>query len=483
MSKNQWDNVFCCWRCLGEDYLSDQIRSKGVVQECSYCGNSRRRTFSMTELAEWFDVALQTHFVRVPSNYESVHDLRIEGDPLSYVLQEIGEIEVEIADQLCEALSDVFYDIELAKMSDAGLYDDDPEYAPRDQDDFDLQFGWKEFEHVIKSENRYFSKLAKITLDRIFGRIGKLKTDDGDSVIIGAGPKEEISSVFRCRVFHDQESLEHALSQPEKRLGSPPIKLALPGRMNAHGVSVFYGALNPQTALSEVRPPVGAEAVVAKFKFIRKVQLLDISALQRVYFSGSYFDRSHTENLKLSKFLLRLSNRITQPVMPTDEPLEYLITQAIADYLSAMDEPELDGIIFDSVQFGKNQKNIALFQKSSRIESIDRPEGTLETVYQKDFDPEYAVDDPAYDVVIEKPEVRDSNEEMDPFFASIANGKANEPDFYQYTLDNNDYREPTLSIDLENLTVKRVRLVNFQTDDIGVKYEIQELGYLDKLSI
>ena len=41
---------------------------------------------------------------------------------------------------------------------------------------------------------------------------------------------------------------------------------------------------------------------------------------------------------------------MTAPVMPDDEPLEYLVTQTIADYLATRTEPALDGILYPSAQ-------------------------------------------------------------------------------------------------------------------------------------
>jgi len=49
--------------------------------------------------------------------------------------------------------------------------------------------------------------------------------------------------------------------------------------MNARGVSVFYGAIDPRVALAEVRPPVGSRVAVARFEIIRPLRLLDLNAL------------------------------------------------------------------------------------------------------------------------------------------------------------------------------------------------------------
>jgi RES domain len=55
------------------------------------------------------------------------------------------------------------------------------------------------------------------------------------------------------------------------------------------------------------------------------------------------------------------------PVMPDDEPLDYLITQTIADYLANKSEAEVDGIIYPSAQGSEAGLNIVLFHKAGAI--------------------------------------------------------------------------------------------------------------------
>jgi len=146
--------------------------------------------------------------------------------------------------------------------------------------------------------------------------------------------------------------------------------------MNAHGISVFYGANNPAVAIAEVRPPVGSKVVVARFDIIRPIRLLDLTALDLVTSSGSVFDSTYIERLEQTMFLRNLSHRITIPVMPDDESLEYLATQAIADFLASENSPPLDGILFPSVQTAGAALNVVLFHKASRVEEIELPKGT-----------------------------------------------------------------------------------------------------------
>ena len=46
------------------------------------------------------------------------------------------------------------------------------------------------------------------------------------------------------------------------------------GRMNAAGISVFYGATDDETAIAGVRPPVGSWVATATFEVIRPLRLL-----------------------------------------------------------------------------------------------------------------------------------------------------------------------------------------------------------------
>ena len=66
-------------------------------------------------------------------------------------------------------------------------------------------------------------------------------------------------------------------------------------------------------------------------------------------------------------FLRFLSQNMTRPVMPDEEALEYLPTQAVADFLATQQKPAIDGIVFPSVQAGGDDLNVVLFHKAARV--------------------------------------------------------------------------------------------------------------------
>lgn len=115
-------------------------------------------------------------------------------------------------------------------------------------------------------------------------------TDNSNPLIIAAGPETAHAAFFRARVFQNEKELLSALKKPDLELGPPPASASRAGRMNARGISVFYGATNIETAISEVHPPVGSQILIGRFDIIRPIRLLDLNALSTVRVSGSIFD-------------------------------------------------------------------------------------------------------------------------------------------------------------------------------------------------
>ncbi len=90
--------------------------------------------------------------------------------------------------------------------------------------------------------------------------------------------------------------------------------MARAGRMNAQGISVFYGATRARVGIAEVGPPVGSRVTVARFDIIRRLPLFDLTALEKVYEQGSIFDRSRIRRLERAAFLRSVSARMVRPI-------------------------------------------------------------------------------------------------------------------------------------------------------------------------
>ncbi|MCG7870509.1 MAG: RES family NAD+ phosphorylase [Candidatus Thiodiazotropha lotti] len=380
-----------CSGCIGDKYLKAEVDHVGEQATCSYCG-VEGNTISIEELADRIEQALEDHYQctsNEPTGYEYAllsdreidYDWDRHGEPVGFVIQEAAEIEEEPAEQVRHILYERNFDFDMTAAGEENPFDDEAHYEGKDVSDHELQQGWAYFQKSLKTEARLFNRDAESTLDSIFEGLTGHTTYNSGAVIVNAGPGRRISKLYRARVFQNDENLEQALIRPDIEIGPPPFSAASAGRMNAKGISVFYGATNKNVALTEVRPPVGSRVVVGLFEITRPIKLLDVEKLRSIYVKGSIFDPVFIGRLEKAKFLETLSNHITMPVMPEDEAVDYLVTQAIADYLASRTDPELDGIIYRSIQNGNRGRNVALFHKSSRVESLNISEGSEFNAY------------------------------------------------------------------------------------------------------
>lgn len=453
-----------CCQCIGEPFLSGVVMRTGEVQHCAYC-ESTDKTLSIGDVAAMVEVAFEQHFVRTSSephswqitmlsDRESNYSWEREGEPVIDAIANAAEIPREAAEDIQQVLADEHGDFDKAAAGIEDEFDSDACYRERDVNTGGWTAEWEAFERSLKTEARFFSQTAAAHLEAIFNGLDELATRDGRPLIAVAGPSETLKSLFRARVFQAEDQLLDALMRPDAHLGSPPARLAAAGRMNPRGISVFYGAGDAHTAIAEVRPPVGSRVAVAQFDIIRPLRLLDLTALSDVRIEGSVFDPDFAGLLERTSFLRTLSRRITRPVMPDDEALEYLATQAIADFL-ATDGRRLDGIIFRSVQAAGDVRNVVLFHKAARVEAVSLPKGASIFARSGDWYEEgFEID---YQVQVEIPRTG-------------ADGKTPDPDalgpqatFELWTDSHADRRDPAVRICLDTITVHEVNRVRFET--------------------
>ena len=472
-----------CFTCVAESFLSAEINLNGKRGKCSYC-ETLARCYSLERLAERVEEAFESHYVRTSdqpysldyammSDKESNYCWCREGEPVAEAIMNAAGISKEAAEDVHEILADKYSDIEAAKCNEETEFDTDSHYAEKPIGAGEWWGKWREFERSLTTETRFFSRNAFSLLQSAFEGIGTMKSYDGRPAVVKAGSETELPAIFRARFFQSEEDLEIALAHPELHLGPPPSARARAGRMNAEGISVFYGADRPEVALAEVRPPVGSWVVVARFDIVRPLRLMDLEALTEIWCHGSIFDPKYISHLERVIFLRHLAQLIGSPVLPDRERLEYLPTQAIADFLATGNTPSLDGMIFPSVQAGKEGLNLVLFHKAARVEWHDLPKGTKVSVSlghqtEDGWETDYTVFE---ETPAEKPSnvvpAKESPGLWWTVFEPIPFGdhpKNEEASLYA----------PTLRIDRGNIEVRQVVLVEFKTDDNCVRYYRRE---------
>jgi hypothetical protein len=214
-----------------------------------------------------------------------------------------------------------------------------------------------------------------------FARIDEFRDGWGRPVVLLYQPNTEL---YRARGLSNLTALDKICRSPGAELGPPPSELATAGRMNASGVSVFYGAFDLDTCFAEMRPSLASYVLIGIFKTTQTLRVLDFSALAEAGLEQepSFFDPNFGAKSEADEVLRILHGLIARPVQPGAEASEYIITQSIAEDLAYVQDPPLDGVIFDSVQRAGG-KNIVLFSQFGRGE-------LLQDDYSKYFPIQYA---------------------------------------------------------------------------------------------
>jgi hypothetical protein len=146
--------------------------------------------------------------------------------------------------------------------------------------------------------------------------------------------------------------------------------------------------------------------------------------------------------------------------MPGDESLEYVTTQAVADYLATAYAPAIDGIVYRSAQV-KNGKNVVLFNHAARVQELQLSPGTvIDVSLGHGSDEGWEVD---YDVTERvPPPVQEAKTSFDslPYFLSGMPSEMSAPSNSNYMMDW-DQREPSLAVDTDSVVVHHIQWVRF----------------------
>jgi len=132
MNEDKIDKHLCS-ECVGEVFLRSEILRRGIEADCSYC-EGHRKTLSIGEMADAIELALKEHFYRTPTEpsgleytmmKEGDYDWERKGDPITFVIEESAQVELEAAEDIQRVLEDRHYDFELAQMGEEQPFDED----------------------------------------------------------------------------------------------------------------------------------------------------------------------------------------------------------------------------------------------------------------------------------------------------------------------------------------------------------------------
>ena len=359
-----------CHACIGDKFLAKQVEQEGTRAECTYC-RATNPAFTLADLANRIHRVLEEHFIPVPE-CDVPEQFRQGSDDAETVIADVAGIEQGIAADVRENLFKRLAQTETVAGEEENPYNHRMLYIEQEADASDLRSAWWDSKEEIRTRARFFGATTAATLERIFEDLASLRTIWGKPVVREIHPGDKDSSFWRARTAHSESEIQSILESLSSRLGPPPSDKATAGRMNAEGIPVFYGALEEETCVSEVRAPVGSFVVLVKFDLLSPINVLDLEALSNPDSEVSHFDPDYIEKRSRERFLKELVGEMSRPVMPHEEAREYIATQIVSEYLANRVEPRLHGIIFSSAQTGKGGRNVVLFVGALSVEA-DEP--------------------------------------------------------------------------------------------------------------
>lgn len=457
---------YICSNCISDKFLSKEIEDDGHPNDCTSCEDMDSACWPLEQLAERVKVVFDSNYTLTSSEPDAWQYALMRDKESNYVWERAGDSVISIVEDLTGLSEEIAGD--LIDFWDDGSYHD---YTnPHDQSSYgpearyissrpvhdDIELRWKRIQEDLLHRSRFFSHSIASFLDDLFTGVQDLKSFDGP--VIETHSPVDFQGLFRARIAYDDDEVRRIIEGLPDQLGPLRGRAVSAGRMNAAGVTVMYGALQEATCIAELRAPVGSIVVTGKFNLLRPIRILNLRRLERCYGQVSLFDPDVQKSSDRMAFLRSLSARLSVPVFSHTAHLDYLSTQCIAEYISAM-EPQIDGVAFASAQAGKKATNLVLYDHACRVEPFPYPAGTTTELI------------PAYD--------EDGERDGHTLILSVSESSANEltkntdsgiSDFLSTNDEDAKISAPTatLSLDIRSIRVHQVKAVEYHYKSSGV---------------
>ena len=354
-----------CSGCIEDIFLKAAVDKEGLPAKCDACGVGQQKSITISRLGEILEpilrelLALGDEVRRFSSEDDENGHLEQEGDDLDYFVQEILGQYFDFNDEIVEAVIDA--EGCWPPDGDEAFFSTAHSYVRLYASDQNHATIWRHLDKEIRQTRRFFSFKVKDFFDELFSDIETQLTytertrDDGILVhFLPAG-----SPFYRSRICDSDGLRKKMIEQPYKHVGPPPQGSARAGRMNADGVSLFYGARELKTCLAELRPALRVETGTITVETTKPLRVLDFTRFENAKKSLSYFQPDYKQQAARFAFLRQLGNLISRPVIPGHEA-EYFITQAMTEYLAHEHSNPFDGLFYPSAQRAEGT-NVVLF--------------------------------------------------------------------------------------------------------------------------
>ncbi|MDP9901289.1 RES family NAD+ phosphorylase [Variovorax ginsengisoli] len=354
------ESPFVCSKCFKDPLLKGRSYQLLRSRKCIGCNQEVYSAISVKEIAKALLPALPNHFMVDEDLYPGY------SMGLSEIIKHaIGCENENINHQISTHL-------EKPDAEEDDFYSQHQEYcwksSPFDSEEHQRWYvvgDWINIAESLAYGQRFFNTRARLFFESLIGEALEAKNSDNLNSPAAIRMLPKGFQIYRARRANTSAEIKAITDSPAVQFNAPPKETLSNNRMNAAGVSLLYTASDPETAISEVRPAVGQHVAVAEFITKKELQLFDFTALTKKlsYEKISLLDPNHEGRAHLRLLLTYLHDEISKPARTTSN--DYIVTQALSEFICYMKEPHFDGIIFGSVQnpeginfvFFDNEKN------------------------------------------------------------------------------------------------------------------------------
>lgn len=187
-------------------------------------------------------------------------------------------------------------------------------------------------------------------------------------------PIPENFPLFRARkgaqYYYDDDNGElravHCFGPSDMK---PGPEHAQDGRANPKGIPVLYLATTILTAISEVRPWIGEDISVARFKVLRELKAVDLTpgfgkhSIFNLTLDELAGDSEPSEDTVTNAVWTDIDNAFSRPVTREDDLLDYVPTQILAEHFQRIG---FEALVYRS-HFGESGFNVVLFDTDDAV--------------------------------------------------------------------------------------------------------------------
>ncbi|MBO4639976.1 MAG: RES family NAD+ phosphorylase [Treponema sp.] len=197
---------------------------------------------------------------------------------------------------------------------------------------------WLDFSNTIKNINRFHSNaLNTIRLKPYLEGLVKLY------------PKG--MRFYRGRIAENEQGFS------KYEIGMPPPKVTKSGRANSYGIPRLYLASDEKTVLHEIRSSMYDFVTLGIFELKKDIKVIDLQNIDKLSPFSNY--DADIALFAINKQILHdINNEMAKPLRNNANPIEYIPTQYISDYVHSL--KEYDGIEYKSTM-NPNGYNLAIF--------------------------------------------------------------------------------------------------------------------------